>query len=296
MTTLTRALLLATLLTSALSFAQGTYTQIDYPGSIETDLTGINNTGSVTGIYQDTTGEWHGFLLSDGNYTAINYPGANGSTYVYGINDKNQIVGQTASTGVGFEYDVASQVFTQINCGLDTVPISINNSGVIVGIVIPGYIVGFELSGSTCTTIEPPRGENQETYVESISRSGEVDGYIRTTQGHLIGNFLYRDGKYLRVVIPGEPTATVGGLSPDGSAVVGSYAPSTGVTMGFIYQNGTVSTLQFPGAAYTNAGTINGAGEVVGTFSETGAVTHGFTWTPDAPAQKNDTPRSGARQ
>ena len=38
-------------------------------------------------------GVWHGFLLSNGTYTAINYPNAT-STNVCGINDYGEITGQ----------------------------------------------------------------------------------------------------------------------------------------------------------------------------------------------------------
>ena len=44
--------------------AQGTYTQIDYPGSIVTYLTGVNDTGDIVGYYADSDGVAHGFILS----------------------------------------------------------------------------------------------------------------------------------------------------------------------------------------------------------------------------------------
>ena len=54
---------LAVLLFGSLPFAlaQGTYTQIDYPGSSQTQSFGINAAGDSTGFYFDG-GHLHGFL------------------------------------------------------------------------------------------------------------------------------------------------------------------------------------------------------------------------------------------
>ncbi|MGH9638404.1 MAG: hypothetical protein ACRD72_26510, partial [Candidatus Angelobacter sp.] len=98
-----------------LALAQGTYTQIDYPGANLTYAFGINTAGDIAGVYVDTDGSFHGFLLSGGIYTTIDYPGAR-DTYVYGLNDLGQVVGQTnIFPGVGFVYDVSTQAFTQIS-------------------------------------------------------------------------------------------------------------------------------------------------------------------------------------
>ena len=100
---------------SRLVLAQGTYTQIDYPGAEDTICYGINAAGDISGSYASVDGRWHGFILSGGVYTTIDYPGSTG-TYVNGLNDFGQIVGQTNSDPfVGFSYNIASQTFTQIS-------------------------------------------------------------------------------------------------------------------------------------------------------------------------------------
>jgi probable HAF family extracellular repeat protein len=83
---------------------QGLFTQIDFPGATETLLTGINNSGKIVGAYSDRdqiVGRFndpnnaagnHGFLLDDGAFTPIDFPGAPG-TVAFGINDRSQIVG-----------------------------------------------------------------------------------------------------------------------------------------------------------------------------------------------------------
>ena len=92
---LTAALLLPVACASApLSIADGkyTFTVIDYPGAALTQAYGNNPRGDVVGTYQLATGrdstvlpkgvqnatgkEYHGFVLKDGKYTTIDYPGA----------------------------------------------------------------------------------------------------------------------------------------------------------------------------------------------------------------------------
>src|SRR5205807_10479041 len=70
----------------ALAFGQGTYHQIDVPGSTATYCFGINKAGNISGSYKDVSGNWHGFLLSSGIYNTIDFPGSN-NTQIYGLND-----------------------------------------------------------------------------------------------------------------------------------------------------------------------------------------------------------------
>src|SRR5580704_6886148 len=65
-------------MSAPLSVAQGTYMQIDVPGSIDTALRGINSEGDISGFYvDDSLGNDHGFLLSGGSYMTIDYPDPN---------------------------------------------------------------------------------------------------------------------------------------------------------------------------------------------------------------------------
>lgn len=85
--------------------SQGTFSPIDFPGAIETDLGGINNNGQIVGDYVDTDNHFHGFLFANGSYTTVALPGviqnANGSTIfnlnfnvaIEGINDNGVITG-----------------------------------------------------------------------------------------------------------------------------------------------------------------------------------------------------------
>ena len=264
---------------ASLALAQGTYTQIDVPGATGgTIVFGIDSAGDLSGLYLcDVCSYYQGFLLSNGIYTTIDYPGAL-STYVQGMNDNGQIVGYTVPDG--FLYDVQSQTFTKINYpgAGDTYPISINNAGAIVGYFgdRPGQYNGFELVGTTFSKIVPPGHSVASVY--GISASGELAGdtYFNRGAGAI---FLFNQGTYQRIVIPNAPSAVVDGINPQGSALVGYYAPSSTSRAGLLYQNKTLTTLQFPGSTYSTATGINKAGEVVGWFDDAIGY-HGFTWTP----------------
>jgi len=124
--------------------------------------------------------------------------------------------------------------------------------------------------------------------VTGITASGEVVGSI-------LGNGMYKyfersNGKYEPLGIPtvGGDERALNGVNPEGTAVVGYHKPSTQLTAGFLYQNGMLTTLAYPGAPKSTwAFGINSAGVVVGAFTDANNVTHGYTWTPDAPADHN---------
>ena len=71
--------------------AQGVFTQIDFPGSVQSEAFGINAAGDIVGRYLGTDGHHHGFLLRNGNFTSIDYLSPN--TYAWGINSRGTIVG-----------------------------------------------------------------------------------------------------------------------------------------------------------------------------------------------------------
>ena len=47
--------------------AQGNFTALDYPGSVDTKANGINNRGYIVGSYVDADGKGHGFISRKGN-------------------------------------------------------------------------------------------------------------------------------------------------------------------------------------------------------------------------------------
>jgi probable HAF family extracellular repeat protein len=270
------------LLAAPLALAQGTYTQLDFPGAAMTEATGINTAGDITGLYADSTGG-HGFLLRAAAYTSIDYPGIQYS-YAYGINDKDQIVG--LAEPVGYLYNIQSQTFTTISYpgATATYPLAINNAGTIAGYFQHGSghrtgTEGFELVGSAFHKIGPAGATS--TYPWGISTSAKIVGYSYIAGSGAYVDFSFDNAKFQQITIPNAAFPLVYGTNPEGTAVVGSYEPVTGVA-GFIYRNRTLQPLSFPGSITTEAYGINAAGEVVGYFIDQSYNTHGFLWTPPA--------------
>jgi uncharacterized membrane protein len=82
-------------------FEDGTYTILDCSKD-QTEANGINNDGDIVGECTDFLPAYHehGFLLDDGKYYLIDYPGAT-DTVAYSINEHGTIAGTyTDSSGV----------------------------------------------------------------------------------------------------------------------------------------------------------------------------------------------------
>ena len=71
-----------------------TFNNIDVPGATATIPTGINNSGTILGIFLDSTGAFHGFLADKtGAFVkSIDFPGAP-QTEPSGINELGDLVG-----------------------------------------------------------------------------------------------------------------------------------------------------------------------------------------------------------
>jgi probable HAF family extracellular repeat protein len=273
-----------------LALAQGTYTQIDYPGAATTACYGINTAGDVVGYY--VTGgsvvHAHGFLLSGGAFTTIDYPFGT-DTILTGINDMGQIVGtgqNELDPPVGFLYDMATQSFTTIADPLatETYPFSINNAGTIAGysyFANGGVTSGFELAGTTYKSIKPPKAS--VSYVWGISASGVLVGDVPTMKQTNV-DFLFKHGSFDSVTIPNAPGAVIYGINPGATALVGYYQPVSGTEIGILYDGKTTQMLQLPGESQSFAYGVNEAGEVVGQSGTGFGNVHGFTWTPSAHA------------
>jgi uncharacterized membrane protein len=275
---------LALFLLAPLALAQGTYTQIDYPGAYYTKCFGINTNGDVAGYaLTDTV---FGFVLSNGVFTTIEYPGAS-STTAGGINDVGQVVGNVSFTrsGFGFVYDTTNQTFTTVTFHGVTPGLSaINNSGTIVGLVEQS--AGFEeFSSGKGRIINVPGSIGTNAY--GISAHGAIVGDYFTGQKHQHQiNFLFKAGAYHRLQIPNATGSIVYAINPAGTAFAGSYRTTGTGSAGFVYQNNTLTTLQFPGGGDTFAFGINSSGQVTGIFFDSDSNQHCFIWTPDAPAGK----------
>lgn len=262
----------------------GTWTQIDYPGALETACTGIDSFGNVVGWYQGGD-DVYGFILSNGTFTSVALLD-NFLTEFNGINDLGQIVGY--SGGGGFVYNWPTQTFTEGIGYPDsdwTVPYGINNAGTIIGAYQTNdiYEDAFMLSGSTYTQLRPPDLEYAEDFsANGITTSGWVVLSVRD-----YGNYIYKNGNYKKIPISNR-YADATGVNPAGTEIVGcSPINEEENEVGFLYRNDAVTEMKFPGANSTCPNSVNDSGVIVGSFTVSGSISsHGFTWTRPADAPK----------
>jgi probable HAF family extracellular repeat protein len=176
---------------------QGLFTQIDFPGATETLLVGINNRGQIVGAFStrdqivgrfndlNNAAGSHGFLLDDGAFTPIDFPGALG-TVAFGINDRGHIVGSFVDNrGAVHGFLLDDGVFTHIDVPGATLSTGngITNRGQIVGTFVDTSDVahGYLLDNGRFTTIAPPGAMTTEAV--GINDRGQIVGVFIDAAG-----------------------------------------------------------------------------------------------------------------
>ena len=201
-------------------YASGTYTTIDYPGAVQTDISGINNLGMMVGFYIDTAGVYHGFIYQNGTFTPFNDPNAG--------TKKGQ-----GTQGSG-----------------------INDFGTIVGGYIDGNNKLPRLHGTRRLVHDPRWAEPEQTgwIITPTSSTTSVPSWVLYTDPNLeLHGFLYRDGTYTTV---NDPLAGTGGsCKAQCSSVLttlgwltGDITTATGQSHGLIDIAGRLTTVDNPNA------------------------------------------------
>jgi len=100
---------------------------------------GINNAGLVTGFYEDSSSDYHGFVWQNGTFQKVDYPGAV-DTFLYGVNNLGVAIGSYGDGFSGPEHAVTYSVQSGTWTALPDIPnqslnfgYGINDAGVAVG-------------------------------------------------------------------------------------------------------------------------------------------------------------------
>jgi len=259
-----------------------TFVSIDVPNASATLATGINARGAVVGIYYDTAGNEHGFLLKDHNFLTVDVPGSlvgvSGmlQTEANGVNDKDEIVGDYfASPGApGAPACTADSPAFSPQCRRGF----LYRKGQFSDVLVPGK------KGSIPNAISPNGTiygcDHDDDYFTSMVGFGRIglDTYITLDAG----------GGELK-----NPTESVvgsmnNGATPDGSIIVGLYVDppdSSGQYRGYIVHDGTFQSYDVPGSVATQTWGINSAADFVGLYDDANGNEHGFLqrWGADTP-------------
>jgi hypothetical protein len=222
----------------------------NFPGSAQTQVTGINNADRTVGFFVDANGNNVGFVDHDGHFTQVFDPAAtplatapNGTPSVQqllGINDHNVAVGfYTDANGMnhGFTYDVGDGRFNAVNVSgfANITAAAINDKG---------EIAGFGTFGN-----------------------GQTEGFIEDRHGHV-------------TALTG-PTGAVAvqalGLNDKGT-VVGDWTDAAGNMHGFLYDTKTQAYITVDAGSHTMTvlNGVNDKGQAVGFFLDAKGNTDGL--------------------
>jgi probable HAF family extracellular repeat protein len=231
-----------------------------------------------------------GYLLDDGVFSRIDFPGPDLETVGYGINNRGQVAGgyvDVGGTSHGFLYYKAA--FTTFDhpaaSGIDnsqslnypgTAGFKINARGQIVGSYTgaDGTARGFLKSGRKYTTLHVPGAV--ETVAFDINDRRQVVGLFIDARGRLHG-FFWEDGIYETIDFPGAAGTVASGINNRGE-VVGGYQNVIGQPGGggFLLDDGDLTKLDFPGAVQTLPVDINNRRQVVGAYIDPAIRQHAF--------------------
>jgi probable HAF family extracellular repeat protein len=256
---------------------------IDYPGASQTDVWGINNSGTLVGFYRDATGT-HGFSGSLGSLTPINvsFPTAS-STEAFGINDAGTIVGRYLDGAAEHGFKDAGGIFTSIDFPVtlsfltqnSTDAFGINNSGNIVGVYTDatGTRHGFLDQNGNLTTVAVGTATSSTVNFGINDRGAIVSTFADVSFG--IHGYVNKGGSAGTINAPGASLTDASGIDNAGDTV-GFYVDSAGSTHGFVDQGGgNFTRIDVPGALSTRVFGINNSSRIVGIYTDA-IGTHGF--------------------
>jgi hypothetical protein len=212
-------------------------------------------------------------------------------TYGTAVNSGGQVTGTYVTTsGVGYGF-IRNPDGTLVKKIVPALALGINTAGEIVGDSVVGN--AFLRMPNGAIKKWPGPGAGTMT-ANSVNDAGYLAGiqygidnnqhqcmYVNDTNGVMVWNECFTsDGAIV----------TVGSIN--NSNQVSGWWSGDGGEHGFVYDNGTLTQLDFPGAANTRALAMNDSEEVVGSWIDAQGATHGFIWSPKQGYQTYDVPKS----
>ncbi|HUZ27320.1 MAG TPA: hypothetical protein VMV07_26520 [Streptosporangiaceae bacterium] len=239
-------------------FRQGNYQNVNFPGSRQTQVTGLNNGHVVVGFYStqnraDLADNNFGFVDNSGHFRKVNFPARHPASppvdQLLGIND--------SGLAVGFYVDSAG-----------------NSHGYLYNIHTNHYFSwGPGIHGVTSVT------------AAGINDADSVTGFFTNSKGDVRGFFVRKSAPHLFILnFPGSSATQPLGVSTHGE-VVGFYTVGSGgsaMTHGFTWtrQHGYHTVDDPNGIGATTVNGVNTAGDLVGFYTDSKGNTDGFLAKP----------------
>jgi len=216
-----------------------TFTTENFPGSAQTQVTGIDSKGDTCGFYIDSTGVNHGFRRNGTKFGKIDHPGTI-FNHSLGRNDLEQVVGfynDTAGISHAYFSDTDGGVYADLILpkSVSAVATGINNSQWVSGFYTntSGVTRGFLLQGGTFKIVDFPA--STLTMVLGLNNKDQVVGSYIDASGVTHGFVLNLSTQtYTTIDDPNGIGSTVANGINDSGKIVGFYVNATGNTAGFV--------------------------------------------------------------
>jgi hypothetical protein len=236
---------------------QGSYVNENFPGSVQTQVTGLNNRGVTVGFWSSMntasmSNNNFGWVNVDGHFRNADFPAGNPASppvdQLLGVNDSDVAVGfYTDANGSnhGYEYNISTSRFS---------------------------------------TVVDPSAPGASLTAAAINDRGDVAGFYASPATGNTDGFLLNHGHFTDLAVPGASSTMALGVS-NYDEVVGTYTVGSGssaVMHGFTWtpQHG-FSTVDDPhGIGTTTINGVNDFGQLVGFYVDGNGNTDGFVATP----------------
>lgn len=209
----------------------------NFPHSVQTQVTAINNLNDTAGFWVDKSGVNHGFIHWNGKFASYTVAGSK-VTQILGLNNSGQAVGFSTQNdkNAAFQLDRVTKKFTAIGPpgAANVTATSINNPGEVVGFYKNGRkTIGFVKIGSSYGKLSYPG--SKFTMPFGVNNHGDIAGaYLDSS--HKTHGFLFEaaTSKWTSFDDPnGVGTTTINGLN-DRKDMVGFYVDGSGNTEGML--------------------------------------------------------------
>ena len=266
------------------------FTSFDYPGSVDTEATGINASGDIVGRYYTFDGTnyfGHGFLFTNGQFQPIDFPDSIYTDVTY-ISSRGEIVGSyNSADGVQHGFVLRNGAFTTIDYpdATGTAGFGIGPNGEVVGtwwdqVQNHGYIMDNQ---GRFTLFDYPGLQTLPTVITA----GRITGFYTGDNWATVHGFVVKNGKFQTIdfpaigTYPACETTYLSGLNPQGDMVGGCIRSNS--ESAWLVKDGEFVPISYPGSLTNYANGINPQGQIVGRYmTNDGHFNHGFllTWKP----------------
>jgi len=241
---------------------------VELPGNVDfyivgsnfTAAFGINNYGSIVGVFSDELGANHGYLYAPPSFQVIDYPGAV-ETFTSQINDSGLVVGDYIdAAGFDHGFSFKNGQFTQIDFpgAVASAAFGVNQTGDVVGAYLsPDFHEhGFLLRQGVFSSVDLPF--RQVTLATGINSFGSIVGF--TSQYGIEGTFegfLNTARNISPVTFPGASQVQPWDIN-DSNATTGLFTNPDG------YADGYVTIGGYPYEVNGRVYGLNDIGQIVG--------------------------------